>query len=362
MTENKIASRQVGFILFSLILGSAVIYMPEAMAGRDAWISTILAAPLGMYVLWIIITVQNMFPRKNMLEICELVLGQVTGKIINVFYIWLLFMVAAFYLYDLTAFLYIILIDLEKTTIYGLVILVVAYCVYQGVNAIARLVELLVWIIPFLFSLAFLILLICCSDFSHLTPVLAHIQPVLAGSLYTANWPFAQVSVLIIYLSFVTDLPAKQKVIYIWYIIAALVMVARSMLTIAVLGEEITLFARFPFYEALQLMQMTEFRRLELFFFPLLFITAFFALLLSYQGLLMGIQKIFNLKDIRYLILPVGLLLMVLTSYMFPSDLEVLYLETLVPFSMLPIHVLYPSLIFVAAKVYKKRNGTPVVS
>ncbi len=362
MSDNHIASRQAGFLIFTLILGSAVIYMPESMAGRDAWTSTLLAAPMGIFILLLVISIQNMFPGMNMLEISEIVLGKFFGNVFNAFYIWLLFLIASFYLYDLTAFLNIIIMDLKVYTIYAIIILAAAYCLYKGINAVARLVELLVWLIPFFIVLSFIILIICCSDFSHLTPVLADLKPVLAASIYTANWPFAQSSVLMMYLPFVTDLPAKQKVIYIWYIIAASIMVMRSALTISVMGEGLTLLARFPLYEAFRLMKLSEFQRIELFFFALVFITGLFALLFSYQGLIIGIQKLFKLQDMRHLILPAGLLLIVLTSYMFRADLEILFLETMVPFSMLPIHILYPSIIFAAAKIYQKKKASPGTS
>lgn len=353
----QISSRQAGFILFTLILGSAVTYMPESPAGRDAWISTVLAAPVGVYVLILIIGTQKMFPGKSMLEVSELVLGSWMGKMVNVLYVGLLFIMAAFYLYDLVVFLHSILLDLSMYYLYALLMLAVSYGVYQGVNAVSRLVELMVWIMPFFLGLAFLIMLICCADFSQLTPVLAEVKPVLVGAFYAANWPFAQASLLIMYLPLVVDLADKQKVIYIWYMVAAVIMVMRSALAVMVVGEGIILLSRFPMFEAFRLIKASDFERIELFFFILVFTTGLLALLFSYQALIMGMQKLFNLKEITPLILSGGIFLIAMSNYMFGSDLEVLLLETMVPFIMLPIQLLYPALIYMAGRIYLKGRG-----
>ncbi len=360
MSENKIVSRQAAFMIFILILGSAITYMPESTAGRDAWVSTLMAAPLGIYILWLIISIQNMFPGMNMLDISEVVLGKLLGKILNVFYICLLFTVAVFYLYDLAIFLDMLLFDLQRYVTYAILILAAAYCIYKGVNAVARLIELMVGLIPFFLALAFLALVASRSNFSYLLPVLADWRPVLAGSLYAANWPFVQVSILIMYLPFVSDLAEKGRTIYAWYLIGALILVVRSVVTISVLGVKLSNSSRFPFYEAFTLLKWSNFERVELLFFGVIFLSSFLGLLLGYQGLVMGVQKLLVRDDMRYLILPVGLLLVILTTYMFPSDIEIFCREVRVlPFITLPVHIFYPSIIFGAAKFYQKRNAAP---
>ncbi|KUG04602.1 spore germination protein gerkb [hydrocarbon metagenome] len=359
MSENQIASRQVAFLTFALIIGSAIIYMPESIAGRDAWLSTLLAVPVGLYILFVIITVQLMFPGMNMLDISELVLGRFAGRTLNAFYVWLLLIMSIFYLYDLFVFLDIVIFDLKRYVHYGIFILLAAYCIYKGINAVARLVELLVWVIVLFLLLGIFIATICCSQFSHLLPVLADWRPVMAGSLYAANWPFAQVSMLIIYFPYVSDLADKRRTIYTWYLMGALILIIRSVLIISILGVEITRFSRHPVYQALRLLQVGTFERIDLTFFALLFLSGFFALLVCYQSLVMGLQKLMDRDENRYLILPVGLLLVVLTSYMLTADVEVFPLQVQVlPFHTLPIHILYPSIILIAGKIYQKRKAT----
>ncbi|NLO20573.1 MAG: endospore germination permease [Syntrophomonadaceae bacterium] len=352
----KINSRQAGFIAFFILLGSAVTYMPESVAGRDAWISTLLAIPVGVGILALVIRVQNMFPGRHVLEISEMVLGRALGKLANILYLGLLFILAALYLYDLMILLHSVLLYANKYYLYGVLVLASAYGVYMGVNAVARLVELLMGLIMLFLLLAFFILIACCADFSRLTPVMADLRPILAGFLYTANWPFAQASLLLMYLPLVVDLATGAKVIYRWYLIAALILIIRSVLTVAVVGKELALLSRYPLFEAFRLMRMGDFERIELFFFVLIFVCSLLALLLFYQGLALGMQKLFRLQEYRAIILPLGLLLISLSTYMFQSDLEMMFIETLLPFIMLPIHLLFPLLLFIGGKIYLKRQ------
>lgn len=351
-----IKSRQLGFIVFSLLLGSAVTYMPESSAGRDAWICTVLAGLLGVVILGMVIGTQKMFPGRNGLEISQLILGPVMGKLAHVLYLGLLLLLAAFYLYDLMILLHSVVLYQNKYYLNGVLILCCAYGVYLGINAVARLVELLIAFVLAFLLLAYLDLIICCADFTHFTPVMADLRLILAGTLYTTNWPFAQVSLLLIYLPWVVDLASRAKEIYRWYLLAALILLIRSILTVAAIGEELTFLSRFPFYEAFRIMEVGGFQRIDLFFFVVILVSGLLALLFFYQGLVLGMQKLFKLPEYRVLILPLGLLLITLNFYMFDSDLEVMFLETLLPFITLPIHLFYPLLLFIGGKIYIKRQ------
>ena len=78
--ENRISSQQVAFLTFLLMLGSAFVAVPEATAGRNAWVSSILAALIGFYAL-AVFCATVMFPGVSIFKIFELSLGLVPGKI-----------------------------------------------------------------------------------------------------------------------------------------------------------------------------------------------------------------------------------------------------------------------------------------
>ena len=142
-----------------------VLRLPYAreFAGRDAWICTPLAIPVGVSI-WLWSLVQKMFPGRNVLEVSQLVMGRPLGLLAYVLYLALLFLVATLYLYDLMILLHSVLLYINKYYLNAIIILSCSYGLYRGVTAIARLVELMVGLILFFLLLSFFILIICCAD------------------------------------------------------------------------------------------------------------------------------------------------------------------------------------------------------
>ena len=339
------SSQQLAFLVFLLMLGSALIYVPESLIGQDAWISSILASLVGLYILWAIIFIQKKYPRTSILKISEAVLGRFVGKVFNTFYVWLLIVVSILYLYDMAAFLLLIFPSLPNPILYTIVLLPAAYLLYQGPGIIGRLGESIVFLALFLVLLA-LGLTATAAQWGNLSPVLSDWKPVMAGAFYGANWPYAEVSAFALFLPLVFDLQEKSRPIYVWYLLAVIVLVLRSAVVVAVLGHEYTHLARFPLFASVRLIQFSNFQRVELFFFLLWFITGFSAIVIYYQCLVLALKDLFTLRVHRPLILPAAALLIALCLCSFSADTTFLQFETTTAtFHSLPLHLIYVSTI-----------------
>lgn len=134
--KTDLSSRQVGFMAFCLLLGTAVTYMPENSAGRDAWICTLLAIPVGVSILALVIGVQKMFPGRNVLEVSQLVMGRPLGLLAYVLYLALLFLVATLYLYDLMILLHSVLLYINKYYLNAIIILSCSYGLSRAVRGL----------------------------------------------------------------------------------------------------------------------------------------------------------------------------------------------------------------------------------
>lgn len=149
-----------------------------------------------------------------------------------------------------------------------------------------------------------------------------------------------------IYLIFV------MKKVYYWYILAVIFLVIRSIIVLSMLNFDYIDLLRYPFYEAYRAVIFEGIERIELLFFFLWFNTGFFAVAVSYQAFVFGIKELININNERTLILPIALLIIVMTTIMFPNDIMYLNFEELaVNFHSLPIYILYPTIILIAAKI-----------
>lgn len=349
--QIRIFSQQLAFLMFLQVLGSALIYVPEAIAGRNAWISTLGAILIGFLVLSVIIRLQLMFPGVSIFKISELSLGPILGKLLNTVYLWVVFFIAILYLYDAITLLRILFPLLPAYSLRTIIILTAAYCIYKGITNVAHLAEVVIWFVLFFLIIGF-IAPVNFVNFALLRPIFSEWHPLVGGILYGANWPYAEITVFALLLPYVTDLKEGRKTIYKWFGLAALAMTLRTILVISVLGPEWTMASRFPLYDVFRLVAVQNFQRVELFFFALWFITGFMAILVYYQGFLLGLKDLFDLRDYRSVIFPAGLLLLVLSIYMIPSDL---YYEKIIsatnPVQNLPGNILYPAIVWLAASL-----------
>jgi spore germination protein KB len=349
--ENRISSQQVAFLAFLLMLGSAFVFVPEATAGRNAWVSSILAALIGFYALAVILRLQLMFPGVSIFKIAELSLGLVPGKILNMVYLFIVWVVAILYLGDIIYLLRQLFPLLPAFSLRTILILTAAYCLYKGITSIAYLAELVIGFILFFLVIGFLTPL-SLADFSNLQPILSEWYAMAGATLYGAAWPYLGITVFALLLPLVNDLEKGYPKIVTWFIIAAVVLVFRTVLVLAVLGPELTLAYAFPFYKVFRLVEVQNFQRIELFFFAMWFTTSFIAGLVFYLGVVLGLKELFGLKDYRSLILPVGLLILTMSIYTIRSHMYFdRVLSTNAPFITVPGNLLYPTIVLLAALI-----------
>lgn len=333
------------------MLGSAFVAVPEATAGRNAWVSSILAALIGFYALAVILRLQLMFPGVSIFKIAELSLGLVPGKILNMVYLFIVWVVAILYLGDIISLLRQLFPLLPAFSLRTILILTAAYCLYKGITSIAYLAELVIGFILFFLVIGFLTSL-SLADFSNLQPILSEWYAMAGATLYGAAWPYLGITVFALLLPLVNDLEKGYPKIVTWFIIAAVVLVFRTVLVLAVLGPELTLAYAFPFYKVFRLVEVQNFQRIELFFFAMWFTTSFIAGLVYYLGVVLGLKELFGLKDYRSLILPVGLLILTMSIYTIRSDMYfVRVLSTNAPLVTMPVNLLYPTIVLLAALI-----------
>lgn len=360
MSSTTLSSRQTAFILFMILVGNALV-APAAGSGNSSWISNLLAALAGWYVLAVIIGVQKAFPGRSIIQITELCLGKLGGKLLNFIYISAIFYATIVYLFDACVIIRTILPFITCYLLRPLIMLAAAYCIYKGVNTVGRLTEILVPIALLLAGLSFILIFII-ADFSRLQPVWADWKALLGGIIESAGWPYSSISCLAMLLPFVTDLAAKKKTIYIWYLAGVSVVALRSFLVIAVLGPEMTILLQFPLYASLRMLTLADFQRVELFFFLLWFTGGFVVLMINYLAASLALKDYIGLPRLNPLVLPLGFFLTVISLYMYSSDMEFYALGSVTtPLISLTLNLLYLTIVGAVVKLRKQHAGKPSI-
>lgn len=355
MENRPISSQQLAAMTFLLLIGSVLVYVPGNAAGQSAWIATLLGSLPGLYVLYAVLKLQAMFPEDRITQISTRVLGKIPGTLLNILFYWSIFIYVAGLLYEIVTLLTIIYPAIPNSVLSFIIILTCVYCLYLSLNIAGRLAELffgmclLFIIIGMLFSLPLV-------DLAQLKPLIEAWKPLIAGTVYSADWPFDIIVIWGLFLPLVSGIKEHSKKIYTWYLISAIILVILDLQILSILGPESTKSTRFPLFEIYRLVGFGEFRRLELTFLVLWLISGIAPIAFLYQGLNFIMQDIMRLKEYRPLIVPTGLLLGILTLYMFPSDIGYVALGfKYIPAYTFPINLLYPTIILVAAIIQQKK-------
>ncbi len=356
MKENTMVSRQLAFLLFLCMLGSAFIFVPVNAVGRNGWLSSLIGSLLFLIILYLLISLQKMYPGVSILKISKQSLGVTAGTVFNILYLAVLFLVIVLSLYDFTQFLLLIFPRFSPLLIETILILTIININYHGLTTLGRLNDFLTFPTLVFIILALLIPMFSI-DWSNLLPLLTDWKPVFAGTLIAANWPFGEVIFLALLMPYVTDLKQNSRTLYYWYGIAAFLMILRVIVVIGVFGPETSALLRFPLYTVLRNVTLAGFQRIELFFFFLWFLLSGAIINGLFACLTIGLKESLQLRNKSILLFPLGLLVIVMLNYMFPNDIEMLKKETITAiFISLPVYILYPTIIYVAACLRAKKT------
>ncbi len=361
--ELPLSPQQLAFLIFLLLPGSSLVFLSSQAAGRSAWLAEIMGILSGIYILAIILKLHSLFPGHRISSISTSVLGKWPGTLLNVFFMVSVFFSLLGLLFDITMLLRIIYPLIPRLLFYPLIVMPCVYCIYLGLTVLGRMGELFFW--PSLFFIVVAIVItIPLVDLSRLKPVLPDWKPFLAGALYAADWPYNEVLIFSLFLPLVSGLKKQgNRLFFIFYLLSATSLVLLDFETISILGPTLTKLSQFPIFEVFRVAGFGEFKRLELGFILMWFLTGATAVIIYMQGLLFIMQDVFALRDYKSLILPLGLGIIVFTAYMFPSDIEYQSLGfKYMPLYSLPVNLLYPTIILICAWLRKKLLGSKLAS
>lgn len=355
--EQKVISpRQFFYIIISFIIGSASLFVPEIIAGKDAWISTIAATLIGSFMLLVIIHLQDKFKGLTIVEYSELLLGKILGKILSFFFLFNIFLVSVLIIEDLVILFAIAIIPETPHIVYssGLVLLV-AYAIYSGIESIGRLAEL--YVFPLILLLLILPLLsIEYLDFTMLLPIYSDgLKPIIAGTIASLTFPFAEVAMLAMILPAVQGGKENTPYYMLGYFIAGFLLLLRTIVAISTFSADIVSKLQLPIFQVYRLIDVGEFlNRVEGLFIFIWILGFFTKLLASFYGLILGFGQVFNLKDKHSLIIPVSLVFIFMSHFLFPSTGFFLYFDLFIlPFITIGMCVFYPLLLLILSIFHK---------
>jgi len=324
-TKEKISPRQFAILVILCSIGTPILIIPATLASiakQDGWIAACLGIVISLVLVRLYIAVGNVQSEKSLFAVIEQVLGSWLGKAVNIAIVFFCLVTASEVLYFIGNFM---TTQIMQTTpmqaINILFAIVVMMGMRLGIESLARSAELLFPV----FVLLILILAVFTTPQIHLE----RLQPVMETNMKSMAWAtiyfigtFSLPSFLLLTV-FPSDMDSPQaasKGFYRGMLIAGLVLVVIIVLSITVLGTDMTARQTYPSYALAKKINVGHFlQRIEIVMAIMWFITIFYRMAFYVYGALLGMKQLFHLKDYRPLVWPVGMLLVALSMLVHPN-------------------------------------------
>lgn len=347
--------------------GTAILFYLASDTKQDAWI-TILIYILPAIVLQIIYTnLWYNYPGDSIVTYMPKIFGKYIGYFLSFLYILYFIYGAARVLRDFSELMLISTLPRFPLILISLVLIVIiCYGNFIGIEVLCRLAVLFLFIFLFFFSLSFIFLITTPGtvNFSNLKPIMHNglLFLVLKGwNLLT--FPFGEILAFSTLYSYVTEPKKVRKSIVMATIFEGLILSFNCIIFISTLGVKFALTSLFPLLQTFRIIHAgNAFDRLDILIILILLFGGFFKIGFFMYSAMLSIGSILKLNNIKYLSLPVSALILItslLIAKNYPQHIKI-GLDFTIKYIHLPMLIIIPIIAFIivnAKKILLKKQN-----
>ncbi|MBO7745912.1 endospore germination permease [Paenibacillus sp. MWE-103] len=349
-------------------LGSAVVIPVGMEAKQDAWIVIVIGCLIGMaFFGGVFGTLYRLYPELPLTAYIRRIVGPVPGWLIGFGYLLYFIYISGRNTRDFSDLLTAAVYDMTPMfAIAMFMLLVVGYVVRLGIEVFGRTAFLFFLFSCFLFL--FIVTLAVFSDMSQanrMLPVLGEGWKPVLKALFPTNltFPFGEMVVMTMFLPYLSKGYKAVGVGVSAMAFSAVLLCLATFVNISVLGIEIASRATFPLFTSLSRLRLAEMiQRMDSVVLFLLVITSFFKIATFLFAAVLAAGDLFGVRNLRALIMPIGLIVLFLSLTMAGSLTEHLQEGLkIVPYYLhLPLQFGIPILLLIIGLI--RRGGRPAAS
>lgn len=353
------------FQLFTLTvffqIGTTVVFGFISSAGRDAWVVSLLSMNIGIIIILLHTALMKFNPGLGLVEWFPSQLGPWLGMPLAWMYPLHFLYCAGRGLCDLKFLIPVTLLpETPPWFIIVSMLLLVIYCLFSGIEVLARLTEYLL-IILFAVYITEIILLFSSGlvNFKNIHPIIGHGW----GRVWSSIWPagislsFAENIVLATFWPLVKQTEKIRRTTISATIVAGLTITLFNIMGITVLGGDIIQHTLYPIYMLIRQISLADFlENVDALIALTMIITSYIKITIYLFAAIRSIQLLMNMPSNRLLILPISLISYVLCMTMAKNINEHIYVgvtnlkQTLWP---IILYVILPSGLLVVTLIRK---------
>lgn len=351
----------MAMLMYPTILATAILSIPSTTAyyaRQNLWLSPILASIIGFFTMIIIHKLHKLFPDKTIIEMNELIIGKVLGKLLSIIFLIYLILTTGLIIRDYGEFIISsFLFNTPLIVVISSMVLLCAFTVHGGLELISRVGQLLFpfFIFPFLLLIA---LLAPNFELGNILPVLEDgIIPPIKGAIPTTGW-FGEILIITFLLPFLTDKKNCFKYGMMTVFLIMMTLVIGNLAVLFVLGTT-TATKIYPLMNVSRYISYADFfENLDAMTMAVWILGAYVKITVFYYAIVLSTIQLFNLSDFRIVVWPLSILLVEFSFWSIPNMMAFSHHGSVYfPFYAFMIQTLIPLLLLLIALVRKKQKA-----
>ncbi|UCZ55356.1 endospore germination permease [Bacillus shivajii] len=363
--RESINATQLAYLLLVFLTGSAIVNIPAPVvnvADRMGWLALLISISGGAIVLACVIYLHKQYKSLTFIEYSRETLGNKITIIVIFFLIMMLFLMLGNIVHDIGLFLTSTMYrETPQFVLNGLALFVAALTARAGIEVMARMFTLLIFVIISVFTVVILLLL-PEMDPSNLLPLFPEgIKPVLHGSYITWGFPYAELFIFSMLLPFTykkneDEDPSFTKKMYAGFFVSSLILFIVVLVTIMILGPTAGDIKYSLFFIARLIDVKDILTRVEVITSMIWIVGSFMKATIVLFILNLSMTKWIKIKDDRILIFPISFISLLLALTMYEHELEfALFVADIWPLVITTFGV-FPLLLIFLITVIKRNN------
>ncbi|MFG6494483.1 endospore germination permease [Fictibacillus sp. UD] len=364
MKTYKIDIQQYFIIIVLFELGSAILVGLGMDAGRDAWFAILLGMLCGMVLFLGYFFLYNQFPEMSLTQYLQVLFGKHVGKIFGFCYLMYFMYLASRVLRDFGSLLLsAVFVQTPIIVVNTLMIATIVYVLKLGFEVLVRTGEIIFSLVVLLgATLAILVLSADLMEYNYLLPFLGKgFMPVLKAAFpVTPTFPFGEMVVFTMLFPYLKT-TKKSKALTVGLVamaISGVILSATVAMDIAILGGHVATHVYFPLLAAVAKINLGEFiQRLDALVVFTLIIGGFFKISVFFYVAVKAAQDVFDVKDEKKLIGPIGIVLILSSIIIAANYVEHITegLKVVPHYIHVPFQVVLPALFILVFLMRRKK-------
>jgi spore germination protein KB len=358
MTNHVITDKQMQSIFIMFWIGSLVVSGINPQAKQDTWITILLAGIMMLPMIAMYIRITHLYPGLNLFEITFKIYGNIFGRMISFLFVVFAIHLGSLVIKVFTSFIKILnMPETPEMLTVTFIILFAVWSVKFGPENVGRVAKIS-WFAVALSVFITVVIAVKDMNFNNLKPIMeTNFKTLLGASFTLCILPLGEMVLCFSFFSSISTKASTSKILVKSHVSLLALYLAAILRNVLVLGVPTALLVCYPSYACVSIISVGEFfTRIEVLTGLDLFLAGFIKVSVCLYASSLGLAKVLNISDQKFVVAPCALLMGTLSTMTFSNSVEIFewikIYQIYAPF----FEIILPLILWIGAEIQTRIN------